>query len=192
MKKIGVSIICIVVAVVAYFGYGFWLSHKPDDGSSLQQQLDYLNKQVDLKVLWYGEDVEFPTDFQAIKIQNLDDSNWQKDNDYVFLFVNDLKGRVDFSEEDARKIKEYADTNSNFYFYYIGSDKLDIFKSVYDDCNLDKKDDMSFGYVNYEGEKIQHRGMWSTTDQKAAVDSPDVFCQSIIDTIEMMVRSNEQ
>jgi hypothetical protein len=151
-----------------------------------------LNQEIDLKVLWYGEEVAFPTDFRTIKIQNLDGSNWQKDNDYVFLFINDLKGNVDFSEEDARKLKEYADTNSNFYFYYIGSDKLDIFKSVYDDCNLDKKDDMSFGYVNYEGARIQHRGMWSSTDQKAAEDNPDVFYQSIIDTIEMLVKSNEQ
>lgn len=191
MKKI--SIICggiIIAFVLLFLGYRYWMSVTPDDGSVLQEQMQYLNEEIDLQVLLYGEDVVFPEEFTYKSLERLDEDNWKLDNDYVFLIVNDLDGSVGLAEEQITEIKEYADQNTNFNFYYIGLNKLELFKKVYDDCNIGKTD-MSFGYVIYEGTRLQHYGLWRTTDHEYYEVNPKLLGQDICDTIEQNVRSNE-
>lgn len=189
--KFVIGIICILLLTIAAFtGYRFYLSQRPDDGIELKKQIKYLSEENDVKVLWYGEEAKFPKGFPLSYISNLSNENWQKNNDYVFLFVNDLEGKTRFTKEDAVKIKNYADTHGNFYFYYLGTKKLDIFKSVYKDSTFEK-DDMSFGYEVYEGDRIQAYGLWDTTLQESLKETPENFQEVIMNAIERIVRENE-
>ncbi|MCR4733250.1 MAG: hypothetical protein K5819_08550 [Lachnospiraceae bacterium] len=191
MKKNIYIIGCILfIAFIAFTGYQYHLSQQPDDDSYLKKQLQYLGKDHDVKVLWYGKNATFPKRFPLSRISSLESKNWEKNNDYVFLFVNDLNGKTLFAKEDAIRIKKYADTHNNFYFYYLGKDKLHIFEEIDDECSFNKED-MSFGYEMYEGDRVQSYGLWDRTTQEATEDCPENFQEIIIDAVERAVKSNE-
>lgn len=192
MKKIGkIFVFILCVCIIAFFGYCYWLSRASDDGIESKAQMDYLNNDVDLEVLLYGNEIELPEEFNYNKIEDLDEKKWKLENDYVFLIVNDLDSSIEFTKEQATKIKEYADKNTNFNFFYIGSEKLDLFYDIYKDCNIDKKTDLSFGYAMIEGTRLLYYGLWSIEDQKYMKGNPLLLGEEICDSLERIVRSNE-
>lgn len=191
LKKIGMAILLIlVIGVVGVGTYRFILSMIPDDGSALREDMEYLNDKVDLSILLYGEDVEFPKELEYEKIESLEDKKWQRDNDYVYLIINDLNGTTNFEKEEFVKLVEYADQNTNFNFYYIGTDKLEMIDTNIQDSNLDDSD-MSFGYIINEGVRLIHLGVWSKNDHQYLKMSPELLSESIYSAVLMNIKSNE-
>lgn len=191
LKKIGMAILLIlVIGVVGVGTYRFILSRIPDDGSALREDMEYLNDKVDLSILLYGEDVEFPKELEYEKIESLEDKKWQRDNDYVYLIINDLNGTTNFEKEEFVKLVEYADQNTNFNFYYIGTDKLEMIDTNIQDSNLDDSD-MSFGYIINEGVRLIHLGVWSKNDHQYLKMSPELLSESIYSAVLMNIKSNE-
>jgi len=192
MKKIGIAIVIILLLIIGSFLiYRFILSITPDDGSALQAKIDYFNNQVDIALLIYGEDIKFPEGLEYEKIDSLDPANWQRDNDYVYLIISDLNGSTTFEKEEYLELVEYADVNTNFNFYYIGTDSLDMISKNTKDCNLDDSD-MSFGYIINEGNRLIHYGVWSKNDHQHLENNPTLLGSHIYEMVIMHVKSNER
>jgi len=192
MKKLGIAIITfLVIIVVGLAIYRCILMNAPIDDSALQEDIDYINNKVDLALLIYGEDIKFPEKLEYEKIDSLDPANWQRDNDYVYLIISDLNGSTTFEEEDYLEMLDYANVNTNFNFYYIGTDSLDMISKNTKNANIDSTD-MSFGYVVYEGHRIKHLGVWSERSHKYYEINPDLLGQNIYDAVFMHVKSNEK
>lgn len=149
----------------------------------------YLNKAVDFKAVLYGEDIAFPDDFKYTKVDDLSDDSIFLDADYVYLLISDFDGKTDFSREDFLRLIEYADKHPNFNFYYLGTDKLDMIKNNLEDCNL-CDEDMSFGYMIYEGLRVRHYGMWLRDDEEK-MNRKEVLGEEVCMQIYRNVKSNE-
>lgn len=191
MKKIGIVILVLIVLALGAFGIYRWkLSITPDDGSAEKEMVEYLNDKVDFKLLLYGEDIDFPEGLECEKITSLKNSNWQKDNDYVYLIINDLKGSTTLEKEKYIELLDYANKNTNFNFYYIGTDDLSMIKENTTDSNIDN-DDMSFGYIVYEGNRLMHLGLWTKSEHQYIEVNPKLLSESICSGVLSNVQSNE-
>lgn len=190
-KKIGFGIVGIIVIAACAFGIYRWkLSITPGDGSEARQKIEYLNEGVDFKLLLYGDDIDFPKELKYEKISSLECANWQKDNDCVYLIINDLNNNIDFDKDSYLEIKKYADKNLNFNFYYLGTDDLEMIQNNTEDCNLNDTD-MSFGYIVYEGNRLIHYGLWSENDNQYLDVNPDLLSENIYSRIVENLKSNE-
>lgn len=192
MKK---KMVCIItIMLIAAIGglaiYRWKLSTTPDDGSAERKNIEYLNNEVDLELLLYGEDIDFPKELEYSKIDSLKSENWQKDNDYVYLIINDLNGSIDFDKETYMQLIEYANKNTNFNFYYIGTDDLDMIRENTEDANM-ADEDMSFGYVVNEGHRIIHLGLWTKNDNQYLEMSPELLSECVYSGVLVNVKSNE-
>lgn len=191
MKKIIIGIFAILCVGICVFGIYSWkLSTTPDDGSAQREAVEYLNHEVDLSLLLYGEDINFPETLEYEKIDSLESANWQIDSDYVYLIINDLNGTLTFDKESYLELVEYADKNTNFNFYYIGTDDLEMIQNNTIDCNLNSED-MSFGYIVYEGYRLMEYGVWSKNDHQYLEMNPELLSDNIYSAVLMNVKSNE-
>lgn len=191
MKKLILFIIMFLMIGLSVFGLIHWkVSTTPDDGSALREDIKYLNEMIDLSLLIYGEDILFPQELEYEKIDSLDSENWQRDNDYVYLIISDLNGTTDFEKEEYLELVAYANKNTNFNFYYIGTDDLDMIKENTLNSNLNDQD-MSFGYIIYEGARITHFGVWTQIDQQYIELNPKLLGENIYSAILMIIKTNE-
>lgn len=192
MKKNFLILVSILaLALIGFIGYRTWLFHTPGTDDAMKDEVSYLNQTVDFKLLSYGEEIMFPDNLKYSRIESLDEKIIVQDADYVYVIINDLNGTTEFTKDDLNRLIKYADKYSNFNFYYLGTRKLDEIKESIKDCNLDD-DDMSFGYVTYEGDRIQHYGLWSKNDaQYFTDDNQGLLGESICNSIYTMIKSNE-
>ncbi len=175
----------LIVGFVALQIYNYAIGYRPPKLIGA----DYLNEVVDFQAVLYGEDIAFPENFNCRKVNNLKDETVFLDADYVYLLICDFDGNVEFKKEDFLRLVEYADKHPNFNFYYLGTSKLDMIKNSLDNCNL-SDEDMSFGYMTYEGLRVRHYGMWSRDDEDN-LNRKEVLGEHLCMQIYRDVKSNE-
>lgn len=191
MKKFLIFIMIMLIIGMAVFGIYRWkLSVTPDD-SAQREEIEYLNEAIDLAFLLYGEGIDFPEGLEYEHIESLENANWQKENDYVYLIINDLNGTVNIEEEKFLELVKYANQNTNFNFYYIGTDHLNMINENIQDADLDDND-MSFGYIMYEGARTGHAGVWTKHDHQYLEVNPDLLSDNVYSAVLMGIRSNEK
>lgn len=190
-KKVGLGILILLIVGMGVIGMHCWkLSTTPDDGSAEREAIEYLNNEVDLSLVLYGEDIDFPQELEYSQINSLESENWQRDNDYVYLIINDLNNSVTLDKETYLQLIKYADENTNFNFYYIGTDDLDMISANTKDSNL-ADEDMSFGYVINEGNRVIHLGLWTNNDNQYLEMSPELLSECVYSGVLANVKSNE-
>ena len=193
MKKF----VAIVASVIALFilgvvGYLAWNAlTPPDDEPAYQDEIEYLNNDVDLEVMLYGEDIVFPQNFKYKKVDSIGEDVISVDSDVVYLIINDFKGELSISKDQMVFLTEYAKRHPNFNFYYLGTDKLDMINDIFPDCIFNDQD-MSFGYATVEGDKLYILGIWSKYDEEHKTDDyPNMLGENIVFGIHQEVVSNE-
>lgn len=191
MKKVGIVLVLLLILGVGVFGIYRWISSTtPDDGKAQQKEINYLMNEVDLSILLYGEGLEFPKGLEYTIIDSLESKNWQLENDYIYLIINDLESSTNFTKEDLTELVAYANNNTNFNFYYIGTDKLPMIDEMVEDSNIGESD-MSFGYVMNGGDRIVHLGVWSQNDHQYLDVNPELLSENVYAAVLMNVKSNE-
>lgn len=184
---IAISIV-VCVAIVGFVAYRIYYSFFYEDPNENYYE-EYVNE-ADCALLIYGEDILFNDILEYEKIDTITEVVLERDSDYIFLIINDLNGSASFDTETFLFLKEYADKHPNFNFYYIGTSKLSVIKENIEDCNLNEND-ASFGYVVYDGERIQHYGVWRPDNYADLEKNEYSLGEQICFFIEMMIRSNE-
>lgn len=191
-KKIGLIGVGLVVLLVIAYCISFYSSATtPDDGSAQKEMIEFLNNDVDLSILLYGENISFPEELEYETIESLDNENWQRENDYIYLIINDLSGTAVLDKEKYIELLEYAEKNTNFNFYYIGTDDLQMIRDNTKDSNIDLADDMSFGYVVYEGNRLNALGLWTRELNQYIEKNPNLLSEMICNRVRFYVESNE-
>lgn len=185
-------LVAIILAVVVRF---VWPYISPQDTSDemdgYDASINYLNNEVSSQLLFYGEDIEFRDSVKYTKITSIDEKSIKSNADYVFLIISDLGGTTELDADMVTFLKEYADKNNSFNFYYVGTEKLDIFTSgIFEDYGI-SSDDMSFGYVVSSGCRLTHGGMWSGNDAQYLEKNKELLQENILDTIARIIESNE-
>lgn len=192
-KKIIYVCILLVCCALIYFVYIESAKHSSGDDKYYNDMVSYLNKDVDLAILLYGDDIKFPDgldELEIIKIESLKPDNYNYDNDYVFLYINDLSGNNIISNDEIDELIEYAESNANFNFYYIGTLALPIFQEKLTDCNLNDGD-MSFGYVMDESIRMQTYGLWTVNDNQYIEKNPYLLGENICHILLQDIKANE-
>lgn len=191
MKKIGIIILIVISLLLGvFFVYRWKASVTPDDGTAEKEMVEYFNDKVDFVLLLYGEGIDFPAGLKYEEIDSLSNENWQKDNDYVYLIINDLNGDTVLEKEKYLELLDYANKNTNFNFYYIGTDDLQMIKENTMDSNI-SDEDMSFGYIVYEGNRLMHLGLWTKNDHQYLKANPTLLSENICSGVLLNVKSNE-
>lgn len=191
MKKFVYAILLILaICIIGFIGYRIWLSYMPGSEEEKLSDINYLNNSVDFKMYLFGDDIDFYKELKYEKIDKLDFSAISGKHDYVYLIINDLSAANNLTYKQLDQILKYADKNTNFNVYYIGKSLINEIKENFSDCNLDDSD-LSFGYVLYEGERIQHYGVWKTDYTKYLKENKYILGENICDTIKQLIKSNE-
>ena len=193
MKKIVLIVVSIIVLLIlveaAYLAWNALTP--PDDEPPCQDEIAYLNNDVDLEVMLYGDDIVFPPDFRYTKVDSIGEDVISVDSDFFYLIINDFDGKLSISKDQLVFLTEYAQKHPNFNFYYLGTDKLDIIHEIFPDCIFNEQD-MSFGYATVEGDKLYILGIWSKNDEENKTDDyPYQLGENIIFCMHQDVKSNE-
>lgn len=189
--KYAIGIIIGVLLIVV----GVWrvvLRNSGDrETDSHDRDIAYLNHEVSAVILVFGKDIDFRDSFQYERIHSLAESEIAREEDYVYLLMNDLDGNLHLDRSDIEFLKEYADKNTNFNFFYLGLDKLDLFYSgIFPDYG-EMEGDMSFGYVVWEGSRLTYSGMWRTEENEYLKSNKDLLGENLLDNIVTIIRTNE-
>lgn len=191
-KKVFISILAVfIISISALFGHNIWQCYQPGSDDPYVDTLNYLNNDMNVKILFYGEDdIPFHKDMEYTKIQLLDKETLMYDNNYIYLLINDLNGKLNVTEEQIQFLLNYANKNTNFNFYYIGTSAFPYLKSNLTDFSLDDTN-KSFGYIIYSGDRLQDYGLWKNNDNEHYKNNPALLGESIIDNIFQNIKSNK-
>ncbi len=195
IKFICIVIISLFVLILLANRIQFYISSHSagsEEETAYTDEVNYLNKTVDAVVLLYGTDIQTRDGFEFEKLQSINKQEFDKySNDYIYLIINDLDGKVSLDINTVTFLKEYADQNTNFNFFYIGEKQLELFvENVFPESG--KRDgDMSFGYVLMEGVRLCYSGLWTTVENDFYKEDKNILINSILDDIVFVIKTNE-
>ena len=197
MKKRKVLIIVAIVfisIIVGFLAYREWAKYN-NDGSNEWEKLDYLINDVDCKMYICGESIKMDDQFEydklieSAKIEDL--AKLDMNHDYVYFIISDLGSSLHMTEEQVKSVVEKAKSDSNFYFYYLGTDALELFDKHLGGDTLTDSNDKSIGYDIVGGNKICSGGMYTTDDEAYMEKNPYLLAENIIDIIAKHIGWNE-
>lgn len=193
VKKVaGGILIAVVVLVIGIVIFRNYQGSKAENNQEGLSDVTYLNQNENFKLYVYGENVQFHDGLKYQKLDTLDLKSIKEDkHDFVYLVINDLNGGADISYADLDKLIQYADTNTNFNFYYLGEKLISKIKANLEDCNLDS-DDLSFGYVMYEGTRLQSSGVWTKYYTQYLKENKYIIGENLCDSMAMQIKSNKK
>ena len=192
MKKI----VGIIIAVMAIVLIGFSVSriiqsYTPENENDYSEEISYLNNEVDFKMYLYGDNINFPEEFKYKKLNDLNLGNEELDADYVYLVINDLSGKIKLTDEDVKYLMELTDKYKNFNYFYIGKEKLTLFKKYNKDLDFEDGD-LSIGRVVMYGDRLNYYGFWTQYTNNYLDKNPNLLYQDILDEIKKCIESNEK
>lgn len=162
---IGICAVVLVVLLVLcvifrWYLYMPFLFHNGKVTDPYDRAIDMLNNKVPTEIFVYGEELDFRKTVQYKQIDSLSEESIKTDKEYTVCIVSDWNGNVTLTKEDVAFIKEQI-KNLNFYFYYIGNDKLDMLKKegIFDKNSYDETDRCT-GIVTYEGKRTDCSGIY--------------------------------
>ena len=186
-------ILFIIIARNSLLAPLFAMFQEEETSDPYIDDIEYIyNSGIESDLIIYGDDMTLREDMPYRRINEIKETNICSDADYVFLIINDRSGTVDFDIEMLRFLKNYADANMRFNFAYIGSDKMNLYTSgeVFEEYSY-SSEDMSYGYILYEGFRIQYGGLWSADDEKYYEDYPQGLFENLIYFMKNVIKSNE-
>ena len=186
MKKI----VGIIIAVMAIVLIGIQ-SYTPENENDYSEEISYLNNEVDFKMYLYGDNINFPEEFKYKKLNDLNLGNEELDADYVYLVINDLSGKIKLTDEDVKYLMELTDKYKNFNYFYIGKEKLTLFKKYNKDLDFEDGD-LSIGRVVMYGDRLDYYGFWTQYTNNYLDKNPNLLYQDILDEIKKCIESNEK
>lgn len=186
----GIVLLFLILVSIWYF-YPDISAESIDEKDRYDIAIEYLNNEVSSQLLLYGEDIEFREAVNYTKISAIDEESIKSDADYVYLIISDLGGKAELNAEMVTLLKEYADKNTSFNFFYIGTDKLKIFTSGIFEYYGMAEDEMSFGYVVDKGERLTYGGAWSENDHQYLDMNRELLQENILNIIAQIIKSNE-
>lgn len=192
-RKLGKTIgAVLVILIVVFLGVRYKNATTPGDPEKdgYTKNIKYLNQNA--SVYLYGADIEFREKFQYTRIDFLDKEVAKSGEKPVYLIINELDGKVTLKKEDVVWLKKAADTNNQFNFIYLGTDKLDFFTKggIFDD-GRECEGEMSFGYALSEGDRTELGGIWTEDEQKYVKMNKELLGQLLVLTMADLVSSNE-
>lgn len=191
-KNILIILLFLILALAVFIGIKYKNATTPGnpEEDAYSANIEYLNENV--AILTYGKSISFREKLKYETIHALDESSIQKNEDNVYLIINDLDGKAELQKSDVSFLKKYADKNLNFNFFYLGTDKLNYFteSGIFTDFGV-QEDDMSFGYVVTEGTRMTYSGAWSGSDQEHFESNDELLGEVLADTIARVVNTNE-
>ena len=192
MKKI----VGIIIAVMAIVLIGFSVSriiqsYTPENENDYSEEISYLNNEVDFKMYLYGDNINFQEEFKYQKFNALNLGNEELDADYVYLVINDLSGKIKLTDEDVKYLMELTDKYKNFNYFYIGKEKLTLFKKYNKDLDFEDGD-LSIGRVVMYGDRLDYYGFWTQYTNNYLDKNPNLLYQDILDEIKKCIESNEK
>ncbi|MCR4928060.1 MAG: hypothetical protein K5927_08770 [Lachnospiraceae bacterium] len=187
-KKIIIGVLLLgVIAVAGVEGYKYYL-RKTDVGVPEWSQALYLKNDVDCKVYWLGDLPKLPEQFEYQQLAGIEEKTIDFDHDYIFVIVNDTDSAKKIMASDVIALIDIANKNSNFNFIYLGERQLKMISDTIPDCNFDD-DDLSFGYVMLEGERIHEYGIYSKKDREYEQMNDMLLAEQVIFSIERDVKA---
>ena len=164
-----------------------------DDKDPFVEDIEYIyNGDYKVDLIIYGDEVEFREEVEYRRITEITEDSIASDADYIFLIICDRSGKTAFDIDTLRFLKEYADKNLRFNFEYVGESKMDLYTSgeVFDEYSV-SSDDLSFGYIVYEGTRIQHGGVWSQEEERYDDKINQKLMDNVMYFMKNVIKNNE-
>lgn len=162
----------------------------PENENDYSEEISYLNEDIDFKMYLYGDNINFPKEFKYEKVNNLNLEADNIDADYVYLIINDLSGKTKLSDDDTKSLIELTNKYKNFNYFYIGKEKLALFKKYNEDLDF-QNEDLSIGRVVMYGDRIDYYGLWTEYTNNYLDKNPNLLYQDILDAVKKCIESNE-
>lgn len=127
---------------------------KPDNADSIKEDTKFLTESYPTKMLVYGE--RFPVLPEGVKVEYVDHISpalteiTGTEYKYVMLVINDLSGKVHFSDEDCETIRRILN-QKHVFFSYIGESNLTEFARLgfhQYDCPMNEDGNRSFTWFD--------------------------------------------
>lgn len=191
MKKITGAIVAIIAILLIVFAASRVIqSYMPENENDYSEEISYLNEDIDFKMYLYGDNINFPKEFKYEKVNNLNLEADNIDADYVYLIINDLSGKTKLSDDDTKSLIELTNKYKNFNYFYIGKEKLALFKKYNEDLDF-QNEDLSIGRVVMYGDRIDYYGLWTEYTNSYLDKNPNLLYQDILDAVKKCIESNE-
>lgn len=94
-------------------------------------------------------------------------------------------------DEDVKDLMELTDKYKNFNYFYIGKEKLTLFKKYNKDLDFEDGD-LSIGRVVMYGDRLDYYGFWTQYTNNYLDKNPNLLYQDILDEIKKCIESNEK
>ena len=163
---------------------------QPDDGDTYDHDIVILNEKHPVRILAYGDEIPFRPELKVERIDQITGFSLSKDkNKYerVVLIINDLSGNAVLDDEALNAIK--AGINGRYLdYYYLGTEKVDMFtqKGLWD-AYLEE-DSLSIGMVYYITQYM-YVTVWTKYDEKMSSNRPENLGQVLVSDIVSNIKS---
>ena len=152
---------------------------------------EYLNEDVDFVCLVYGDDYNMG-ELRTERVTSLNTEFLLRDNDYVYLIMFDLSGTGNITSDDAYRLVKLADENTNFNFFYVGSEAMTSFQEARGQMTTIVPGNLVMGYCYERVRRVGSVGIWTQEDMNDPTMNPSIAIpKRIIPIMAMFVRANE-
>lgn len=121
-----------LLLIISFVVYGYSMK-QPLEGDTYDKNIVIVNENFPSDIVIYGEKIKFREELKYRYIDKIDEENVIQDPyEFRFLVINDGLGDIVLTDEDIALILELIKQRRLMGFYYIGTEKLDMFQ----DCGI--------------------------------------------------------
>lgn len=180
-----------LLLVISFVAYGY-MTMQSLEGDTYDKNIVIVNENFPSDIMIYGEEMKFREKLRYRNIDKIDEGNVIQDSyEFRFLVINDRVGNVVLTEEDTSLILELIMQRRLMGFYYIGTEKLNMFQ----DCGIIQNElsssacafctGYSYGFLKYGIE-------WLYKSDELAIKQNDEFLgNALLNHIVSSIQTNK-
>ncbi len=189
MKKNWIIIVALVVVIagIVTLVMRSRQSYHPDD---YDEAILILNETDPVDIYIYEEKIPFREELKITYVSNLDSFFKENHNSKTILLISDMNSSVTMTEQTISSIINKINNNSNFDFYYLGSQYMDtlieknifygrVFENEFCLCN-----------VSVRGVRSNFTGIWTASDIAQTNDNKETMAYLLVRQFVRVLKEN--
>lgn len=168
-----------LLLIISFVVYGYSMK-QPLEGDTYDKNIVIVNENFPSDIVIYGEKIKFREELKYRYIDKIDEENVIQDPyEFRFLVINDGLGDIVLTDEDIALILELIKQRRLMGFYYIGTEKLDMFQ----DCGIIQNELSSSACAfctGYDHGFLKYGIEWLYKNDELAIRQNDEFLGDVL------------
>lgn len=189
MKKHWIIIVTIVIVIASAIA-GVMISRQSSNMDEYDKDILILNETNPVDIYIFGESLPFRENLLVTYVSDLATFFEESHNSKTILLLSDIDSTITLSSQTISLINYEIINNTNFDFYYLGSQYMDEFITENIFFGSVFENELCVGNVSVNGVRSVFTGIWTASDIAETDDNRDTLTYLLVRQFVRVLKEN--